>query len=166
VAAATHLLERGLEPLVLEAGSQVGANIGQWRHVRLFSPWRLDLDPASVRLLGAAGWRIPDLDELPTGGDLLEGYLQPLAALPALARRVRLHHQVVVISRFGVDKVRSPGRQDLPFVVRVRTPGGIERELLARAVIDASGTWGQPNPLGGAGVPPWASRRPGPRGGS
>ena len=36
LAAAAHLLERGLEPLVLEAGDQVGAAIREWGHVRLF----------------------------------------------------------------------------------------------------------------------------------
>jgi NADPH-dependent 2,4-dienoyl-CoA reductase/sulfur reductase-like enzyme len=152
LAAAANLLDRGLEPLVLEAGSQVGAGIAEWRHVRLFSPWRFNLDPASVRLLTAAGWQPPDPDELPTGADLLVRYLRPLAALPALAGHVHLQHRVVAVTRQGVDKVRSDGREDLPFAVRVHPPDG-EQELLARAVIDASGTWGQPNPLGAAGVP-------------
>jgi cation diffusion facilitator CzcD-associated flavoprotein CzcO len=152
LATAAHLLDRGLEPLVLEAGSQVGASIAEWRHVRLFSPWRFNLDPVSVRLLTAAGWRPPDPDELPTGADLLDRYLRPLAALPALAGRVRVRHRVVAVTRQGVDKVRSDGREDLPFAVRVQTPDG-ELELLARAVIDASGTWEQPNPLGAAGIP-------------
>jgi cation diffusion facilitator CzcD-associated flavoprotein CzcO len=98
LAAAAHLLDRGLEPLVLEAGSQVGASIAQWRHVRLFSPWRLALDPVSVRLLEQAGWTGPDPDALPTGADLLEHYLEPLATLPALARRIRLHTRVAATS--------------------------------------------------------------------
>jgi cation diffusion facilitator CzcD-associated flavoprotein CzcO len=72
LAAAAHLLDRGLEPLVLEAGPQVGANIAQWRHVRLFSPWCLALDPVSTRLLDQAGWAGPDPDALPTGADLLQ----------------------------------------------------------------------------------------------
>jgi Pyridine nucleotide-disulphide oxidoreductase len=152
LAAAAHLLERGLEPLVLEAGSQVGASVAQWAHVRLFSPWRFNLDPTSVRLLTAAGWRPPDPEELPTGGDLLDRYLGPLAVLPALAGRIRLQHRVVAVTRLGIDKVRSAGRQELPFVVRVRTPAG-ELELLAQAVVDAAGTWTQPNPLGATGVP-------------
>src|SRR5215217_2438428 len=99
LAAAAHLLDRGVEPLVLEAGSQVGANIAQWRHVRLFSPWCLALDPVSVRLLDQAGWTGPDPDGLPTGADLLEDYLTPLAALPALASRIRLHTTVVAVAR-------------------------------------------------------------------
>jgi cation diffusion facilitator CzcD-associated flavoprotein CzcO len=153
LAAAAHLLDRGLEPLVLEAGSQVGANTAQWGHVRLFSPWCLALDPVSVRLLDQAGWTGPDPDALPTGADLLERYLAPLAALPALASRIRLHTTVVAVARQDLDKVRSPGRDQLPFLVRVRDRDGRLADLQVRAVIDASGTWTQPNPLGASGLP-------------
>jgi thioredoxin reductase len=153
LAAAAHLLDRGLQPLILEAGPQVGANIAQWRHVRLFSPWCLALDPLSVRLLEQAGWTGPDPDALPTGADLLEHYLEPLAGLPALAARIRLHTTVVAVARHDLDKVRSPGRDQLPFLVRIRDAHGQLRDLQARAVIDASGTWTQPNPLGASGLP-------------
>jgi hypothetical protein len=138
LAAAAHLLDRGLEPLVLEAGPRVGANIAQWRHVRLFSPWCLALDPVSMRLLDRAGWTGPDPDALPTGADLLEHYLEPLAALPALAGRIRLHTTVVAVARRALEQVRSHDRL---------------HDLRARAVIDASGTWTQPNPLGASGLP-------------
>jgi hypothetical protein len=153
LAAAAHLLERGLEPLVLEAGGQVGANIAQWAHVRLFSPWCLALDPASVRLLDQAGWTGPDPDALPTGADLLEDYLEPLASVPVLASRIRLHTTVAAVARHDLDKVRSPGRDQLPFQVRIRDRDGRLADLRARAVIDASGTWTQPNPLGASGLP-------------
>jgi cation diffusion facilitator CzcD-associated flavoprotein CzcO len=153
LAAATHLLDRGLEPLVLEAGPRVGATIAQWRHVRLFSPWCLALDPISARLLDQAGWSGPDPDALPTGADLLEHYLDPLGALPALAGRIRLHTTVVAVARHQLDKVRSPGRDQLPFLVRIRDGHGQLLDLQARAVIDASGTWTQPNPLGASGLP-------------
>jgi hypothetical protein len=153
LAAAAHLLGRGLEPLVLEAGPRVGANVAQWRHVRLFSPWCLALDPVGVRLLDRAGWTGPDPDALPTGADLLERYLEPLAALPALAGRIRLDTTVVAVARHHLDKVRSPDRDRLPFLVRVRDQRGDLRDLPARAVVDASGTWTRPNPLGAAGLP-------------
>ncbi|HZA82904.1 MAG TPA: FAD-dependent oxidoreductase [Actinomycetes bacterium] len=163
LAAAAHLLDRGLEPLVLEAGPQVGANLAQWRHVRLFSPWCLVLDPVSVRLLDQAGWTGPDPDALPTGADLLERYLQPLAALPALASRIRLRTTVVAVARHDLDKVRGPGRDQLPFLVRVRDRHGRLQDLHARAVIDASGTWTQPNPLGASGLPALGEADAGPR---
>jgi Pyridine nucleotide-disulphide oxidoreductase len=153
LAAAAHLLDRGLKPLVLESGSQVGTNIAQWWHVRLFSPWCLALDPVSVRLLERAGWSGPDPDALPTGADLLEHYLEPLAALPVLAGRIRLSTRVVAVARHDLDKVRSPGRDQLPFQVRIRDRDGRLADLQARAVIDASGTWTQPNPLGASGLP-------------
>ena len=121
--------------------------------MRLFSPWCLALDPVSVRLLGQAGWTGPDPDALPTGADLLEHYLQPLAALPALASRIRLNTTVVAVARQDLDKVRSPGRDQLPFLVRVRDRDGRLADLQARAVLDASGTWTQPNPLGASGLP-------------
>jgi thioredoxin reductase len=153
LAAAAHLLERGLTPLILEAGAEAGANIAKWRHVRLFTPWCLALDPAALRLLSATGWTPPDPDALPTGGELLEDYLRPLAATPAIASRLRHGHRVVAVARQDLDKVRSPGRERLPFVVRLRTRSGAEHELEAAAVIDASGTWTHPNPLGANGLP-------------
>ncbi|SRR6266536_442255 len=159
LAAAAHLLERGLVPLVLEAGDQPGANIARWRHVRLFTPWCLALDPAALRLLATTGWTPPDPDALPTGAELLDGYLRPLAATPALAAHLRLGSTVVGIARQDLDKVRTPpGRDRLPFVVRVRAHDGSQHDLAASAVIDASGTWTQPNPLGANGLPALGER--------
>lgn len=37
----------------LEAGERIGASVAQWAHVRLFSPWRCDIDPAAAARLGA-----------------------------------------------------------------------------------------------------------------
>ncbi|MGX5654596.1 FAD-dependent oxidoreductase [Geodermatophilus nigrescens] len=152
LAAAAHLLERGLEPLVLEAGDQVGAAIREWGHVRLFSPWEYDVDPVAVRLLEAQGWESPDRDALPTGAELVESYLAPLAATPELAGRIRTGTRVLAVSRQGVDKTRTVGREGRPYVVRTVRDGQVV-DIVARAVLDASGTWGRPNPLGAAGLP-------------
>jgi thioredoxin reductase len=153
LAAAAHLLERGEEPLVLEAGPAVGASIRQWAHVRLFSPWQFNVDTASAALLEAQGWTRPDPDEHPTGSDLLERYLEPLAGTPQLAPRIRLGTRVEAVGRLGFDKMKSPGRDRAPFVLQVRTADGRPASILARAVIDASGTWTRPNPLGAGGLP-------------
>jgi hypothetical protein len=153
LAAAAHLLARGERPLVLEAGSEVGASIRQWAHVRLFSPWRYAVDSASAALLEAHGWRAPEPEGYPTGGDLLDRYLVPLAATPELAPHIRLGARVEAVARQGFDKMKSAGREAAPFVLRVRTADGGEEEVLARAVVDASGTWTRPNPLGAGGVP-------------
>lgn len=152
LAAAAHLLARGLEPLVLEAAPEVAANILDWGHVRLFSPWRYNVDREAAALLARSGWAAPASDVLPTGRELADGYLRPLAALPEIAARLRLGHRVVAIGRRHMDKVKTGGRDASPFVVRVETAEG-EGEILASAVLDASGTWATPNPLGANGLP-------------
>src|SRR3712207_3033138 len=123
LAAAAHLLERGLEPLVLEAGDQVGAAVREWGHVRLFSPWEYDVDAAALRLLEAHGWESPDRDALPTGAELVDDYLTPLAATPELARHIRTGTRVLAVSRQGVDKTRTVGREGRPYVVRTMHEG-------------------------------------------
>jgi Pyridine nucleotide-disulphide oxidoreductase len=163
LAAAAHLVERGERPLVLEAGAMVGASVAQWRHVRLFSPWCYDLDAAAARMLQAAGWPRPPAEQLPTGQELLDRYLRPLATLPALAPHLRLGQRVTAIARRGMDKVHTPGREAQPFVARVQKADGQETEVQARAVIDASGTWTQPNPLGASGLPALGERAVGDR---
>lgn len=152
LAAAAHLLERGLTPLVLEAGTVVGANLATYRHVRLFSPWQYNVDKAARRLLQGHGWSVPAGDVLPTAGELLDGYLVPLARTPAIAANLRLGHRVTAITRVGYDKVKTHGREGAPFHIRAETADG-PRQYLASAVIDASGTWSHPNPLGADGIP-------------
>ncbi len=153
LAAAAHLLSRGIESLVLERGEQAGASVAEWSHVRFFSPWRYSVDRAASALLEASGWESPDPDTYPTGGDLLTRYLLPLANLPELRDRIRLDTEVISVTRDGYDKMKTPGRERALFLVTVRTPNGDEENILARAVIDASGTWTHPNPLGASGRP-------------
>jgi len=159
LAAAAHLLEQGLEPLVLEAESQVGAAIRQWGHIKLFSPWRYNVDSAAVALLEPTGWEMPRVTALPTGAELVENYLEPLAQTPALAGRIRTDHRVLAISRGQRDKTHVLARAGKPFVLRVAHAGAVI-ELHARAVIDASGTWGTPNPLGSSGLPALGEEKP------
>jgi hypothetical protein len=154
LAAAVHLLAQGEEPLIFEAGPVAGANVLAWGHVRLFSPWGYMVDAAARELLTAAGdWVAPDPGVYPTGRELVEGYLAPLAALPAVRSRLRLNARVVQVTRDGFDKMKTDGREEAPFALTVRGSDGTEERVLAKAVIDASGTTATPNPLGAAGVP-------------
>ena len=67
LAAAAHLIGRGLEPLVVEAGPSAGTAVREWSHVRLFSPWAQVVDPAAEKLLAPTGWVKPDGDAYPSG---------------------------------------------------------------------------------------------------
>ncbi|WP_432394596.1 FAD-dependent oxidoreductase [Pseudarthrobacter sp. L19] len=153
LAAAAHLLERGLEPVIFEAGEAPADAIRQWRHIRLFSPWQYNIDAAAARLLAASGWEAPKPSGLPTGGDLIERYLEPLAALSEIAGRLHTGSRVTAVTREGLDKTHSRNRAGTPFLLRIEEAGGGTREVRAAAVIDASGTWSTRNPLGTSGLP-------------
>lgn len=152
LAAAAHLLERGLTPLVLEAGDTVGAGMLRWAHVRMFSPWQFTIDRAAGALLEQHGWTPPDPAGFPTGGEVVARYLQPLAAVPAIARHVRLGARVQAVTRQGHDLMKNGRRNAAPFLVRYVDATG-EHDVLARGVIDASGTIESPNPVGASGLP-------------
>jgi len=151
LAAAAHVLERGLRPIVLEAGHNVGHSVRQWGHVQLFSPWEYNIDRAAARLLASTGWNSPEPGAYPTGAELVERYLEPLAAKTALADHIQTSSRVTGISRTGFDKLKTKGRESAPFELRYQNGQG-PKVVKADAVIDASGTWHSPNPAGANGL--------------
>lgn len=153
LAAAAHLMSRGVPVRLYEAGEKAAANVRTWGHVRLFSPWRFNVDAAARSILREHGWQEPPADELPTGRELYDAYLAPLAEVLEIAGVVETGARVRSVSRRGIDKVVSRKRAGHAFALAVDAASGGERIDLARAVIDASGTWQNPNPLGASGVP-------------
>ncbi|MDW8806536.1 NAD(P)-binding domain-containing protein [Streptomyces scabiei] len=156
LAAAAHLVDQGIEPLVLEAGQRAGAAVREWSHVHLFSTWGEVVDPAAEKLLATTGWTRPDPVTYPSGGDWADLYLQPLADV--LGDRVLSGATVTGVSRAGRDRIVDADREAQPFVVHVAYADGREERLFARAVIDASGTWTTPSPAGGSGLPALGER--------
>lgn len=149
LAAAAHVLERGMVPLILERGEAVGHAVRAWGHVPMFSNWRYNIDGAARRRLETTGWQGPDPHAHPTGADLVADYLEPLGR--SLAPWLHFGRHVVAVSREGIDKVKDMGRETAPFLIE--TDGAEGQEWYrADAVIDVTGTWFQPNP-GGAGRP-------------
>lgn len=157
LAAAAHVLERGMEPVVLEAGPTVGHAVRQWSHVQVFSPWEYNIDKAAERLLAETGWNKPQPDHYPTGAELLEQYLEPLATRTRLKDRIRTNSMVTSVGKVGFDKVKTKGREAAPFEIRYQNGKGPER-LTADAVIDSTGTWFSPNPAGANGLPALGER--------
>ncbi|MFD8789788.1 FAD-dependent oxidoreductase [Streptomyces vinaceus] len=151
LAAAARLIERDIQPLVLEAGPTAATAVRDWSHVRLFSPWSEVVDPAAEKLLGPTGWVRPDGAGYPSGGDWADLYLQPLADV--LGEKVRYNATVTGVSRTGRDRIVDADRDTQPFVIHYTGPDGTEERVQARAVIDASGTWATPSPAGGSGLP-------------
>ncbi len=151
LAAAAHLAKRNIPFQLFEAGDSVGANFLSWQHVRVFSPWRYNIDKAAEELLEETGWVAPDKDGLPTGGELVREYFRPLSEHPAIKPGIHLNTKVISIGRKGMDKMKTWGREELPFSIKVEENGEI-KYYEAKAVIDSSGTWNQPNPIGSGGV--------------
>jgi thioredoxin reductase len=151
LAAAAHALERGLKPLVLEAGDDVGSAVRQWGHVRMFSPWQYNIDRVAERLLARTGWNSPDPHHYPTGAELVERYLEPLAARTELKQHIQTASRVAAISRVGFDRLKTSGRENASFEIRYQNGAG-PKTVHADAVIDSSGTWTCPNPAGANGL--------------
>jgi len=152
LAAAAHALDRGLTPIVFEQGVEVGHAMRQWSHVKMFSPWEFNVDTACEKLLDGTGWKRPADDKLPTGGELVEHYLDLLGTKTVLKQYIKLSAKVTAISKVGFDKLKTVGREEAQFEIRY-SQDGKQQVALADAVIDISGTWSTPNPAGSNGLP-------------
>lgn len=148
LAAAANLKRRNQPFFIIEKGD-IAANIQTWSHVKLFSPWRYNVDAAAKALLEETGWQMPNEEEVPTGKQLIEHYLRPLAQL--MAGDIYLNSEVVAISKQGKDRMKSEKREAAAYELYMETPNG-EKLLFASAVIDATGTWGNPNPALSSGL--------------
>lgn len=151
LAAVAHLEVRGIPFLLFEAGSTVASNILSWKHIRVFSPWKYNIDKAARQLLSETRWEIPNDEALPTGGELFDQYFQPFYELPVIRRNTFLNSKVLSIGRKNLDKMKTFGRENLPFVIQVLQDNEL-KQFEAQAVIDATGTWNSPNPVGSGGV--------------
>jgi hypothetical protein len=151
VDAALACAAAGLECTVYEAGPGAGTHPLRWGHVRLFTPWSMNLSPRMRALLPDA----PDGAGCPSGRELAEAVLRPLASAPPLAGRIRTGHRVRAVGRRGLlkhEEIGTPRRAATPFRLLLDTPGG-ERVEHADVVLDCTGTHGGPNPLGDGGIP-------------
>lgn len=146
LAAAAHLLKKGEKFIVLEAGDSVGSNMLEWGHVRMFSPWQYNIDKAAKELLEKTGWTSPDEEALPTGRELVEEYLLPLSNLPEIKKQIMLQAKVVGVAKKAHDKLKTGKRDTVPFQLYVEVNGDT-KVIEAKAVIDSSGTWTNPNPI-------------------
>ncbi|GAB6989793.1 NAD(P)-binding domain-containing protein [Paenibacillus pini] len=151
LAAAAELVSRNQSFILLEAGPAVSQHIREWGHVHLFSPWQYNVNKAAESLLNKYGWNTPPADELPLGNEIVTQYLEPLAELPEIKPFILLNSKVIAVSKQDTDKMKSANREQQPFVLYVESEGKTKR-IVARAVIDASGTWSNPNPLYASGV--------------
>ncbi|MGV2939332.1 NAD(P)-binding domain-containing protein [Mesobacillus sp. LC4] len=154
LAAAAHLVNKGEKFVLFEAGNTIGSSMLKWGHVRMFSPWEYNVDKEAKKLLNDVGWVSPDEADLPTGRELVENYLLPLSNLPILKEHIFLNAKVVGVAKKGRDKLKTESRDNVPFQLYVEI-NGLTKVFEAKAIIDASGTWENPNPILSNGI--WTS---------
>jgi hypothetical protein len=149
--AALAAAEAGNPFTVYEAAPAVGGNVRSWGHVRLFTPWDLNVSPRMRRRLPDA----PAGPDCPTGAELADRLLAPLAALPEVAPNLRLSTRVLSVGREGLlkhEEIANDERARRPFRLLL-SDGERDWTESADVVIDATGTYGNPNRLGDAGIP-------------
>jgi hypothetical protein len=161
--AALAAVEHGFRVRVYEAGQTPAANVRSWEHVRLFSPWRMNVSPRMARALEDAGPGLEaDPDASPTGREYADRVLDPLWGAGPAAGTLHLETQVVAVGREGVLKheaIGTPERARLPFRILLSDPVGREWIEHADVVLDCTGKHGNPNPLGESGIPAPGERR-------
>lgn len=153
-------VERGLAVTLVER-DRVGANVRRWGHVTFFSPWSMNTSATGRAVLKRAGLSLPADDVFPTGATFAANYLVPLAQWLRSRCTILEDTAAVAIGRGGLLKGEEIGgglRTTAPFRVLVRTVAGDESYLEADAVVDATGTYGQPNWLGAGGMPALGER--------
>jgi thioredoxin reductase len=158
LAAAAHLITKGEKFVIFESGQTIGSSILEWGHVRMFSPWQYNIDKNAKSLLEKIGWVSPNSDDIPNGKELVNDYLIPLSQLPEIQANLVLNTKVVGVAKKGIDKLKTTDRENRPFQIFVE----IHEETKvyeAKAVIDASGTWKNPNPILSNGLWTKAERR-------
>ncbi len=153
--AALAAYDRGWPFTVYEAES-VGAHVRQWGQVRLFTPWDLNVSERMRAHLERAGVPVPWGEHCPTGHELAEQLLEPLAALPYVAANLRLGARVDSLGREGLlkhEQIANDVRAGVSFRLLVRASDGAESIEHAALVLDCSGSYGNPNVLGDGGIP-------------
>ena len=152
--AALAAAEAGRSFTVYEAAPDVAGHVRSWGHVSLFTPWSLNVSPRMRDALAAAGLEAPEGDACPTGAELVERVLQPVAELPQIKDHLRLGTEVRRIGRQGLlkhEEIGSAERGRRPFRLLVRDAAG-DRAEEADLVIDCTGL-SEPNPVGDGGIP-------------
>jgi thioredoxin reductase len=152
--AALYALRLGHQATVYERG-EVGDHLDRWGQVRMFSPFRMNVSPLGLKELTTRGGSAPDLEECPTGRELRERYLLPLAEM--LREAIRTSTEVLGVSRAGLLKTEAIGgdrRSSCPFLLLLLDKrSGEETAAEAEVVLDASGVYANPGFLGPGGLP-------------
>ena len=152
--AALACVDAGYPFTLYEASDGVAGDVRRWGHVRVFTPWSLNVSPRMRRHLFGAGVSVPDNEECPSGEELVLSLFEPIAELAAVAPNLRTSTRVLQVGREGLvknDEIGTGRRAEHRFRLLVEGPEG-ERTDTADAVLDCTGTYSNPNATGNGGI--------------
>ena len=159
--AALYTAALGMDVTVYERGEEIAANVRDWGHVTMFSPFGMNYSPLGAALLTEAGHSFPQDGAYQSGAEYVENYLRPLAGLPLLAGRIRLGARVVSVGKDGLakgDLIGQKTRLERPFRLLVQRSDGTEWISHTDVVLDCTGMYDNPNWLGNGGIPALGER--------
>lgn len=153
--AALAASDAGLSFVIVESAPFPAGYVRRWGHVRLFTPWTMNVSERMARHLADAGIKAPDDDSCPTGEELVARLLEPLAGLPQIAENLVLDTRVVGVGRQGLlkhEEIGTPERATRPFRLLLEHPDGKRTVQHASVVLDCTGNYGTPNTAGDGGI--------------
>lgn len=154
--AALAASDAGIPYVIIESSPRVAGYARRWKHVRLFTPWTMNVSARMARHLADAGNKVPDDDSCPTGEELVARLLEPVAGLPEIAGNLVLGTRVLGVGRQGLlkhEEIGTPERASHPFRVLLEHPDGERTVEYASVVLDCTGNYGTPNVAGDGGIP-------------
>ncbi|MCI0457780.1 MAG: NAD(P)-binding domain-containing protein, partial [Gemmataceae bacterium] len=145
-------------PATVYERSRVGEYLHRWGHVRLFSPFGMNVTPLGRKALQTdnPSHEFPDEGDCITGRKHLTAYLEPLSRLESLRPHIHTETEVLHVGRRGClkgDPSGDPQRGQRPFRLIVRDATGREHVEEADVVLDCTGTYGRHRWLGDGGIP-------------
>jgi thioredoxin reductase len=155
--AALYARRLGMSAAVYERG-RIGEHLQRWGHVRLFSPFGLNVTSLGRAALRAddPSFNFPGDRDCITGREHVAAYLDPLAHTSVLADCMKQETQVLHVGRRGLlrdDLPTDPLRAKHSFLLLLRDSKGRERIDEADVVLDCTGTYGRHRRLGDGGIP-------------
>ncbi|MCH8872432.1 NAD(P)-binding domain-containing protein [candidate division KSB1 bacterium] len=155
--AALYASQLGYKVEIFEQG-EVGANMLDWGHVRLFTRFKMNHSSLGVISIKreSPNWQEPDGEGYMTGREFVDSYLVPLSQLSALKKKINTGMKVVSIGRENILKGELIGdskRPSYPFRILTENAHGEEQIHTADIVIDSTGVYNNPNWLGDGGIP-------------
>ena len=137
-------------PVTLFEKGDTAAHVREWEHVPMFSPFGMNSSSLGISAIQAQNPShvMPEADRTHTGKEWIDQYLEPLAKSDLVRPCLRAKNRVLAVGRDTAHQTPTDSREDAPFRILVSDETETQRIEHADIVIDTSGSWGHPNPMG------------------